>query len=541
MYMSLCNRFVLAFLAILSLAFLAGCGSSTHSATAPPSGAFSNADFNGTYTFSIAGEDSDSNGNGSPFLMAGSFTACGCTGGTISGGTVDLSDDTGIATALAVNNSSGYSITQDGRGKATLSIATANGNTSVVLDFVLTSSSHGMISRFDTGGTGSGTIDLQSSGATLSTTTPYAFSVSGFNQADNSLGMVGEFGVGGSGTFTAGVTDVNDNATPFTAQTLTGSITVGSGTTPGTATLSSPAGTFVFDVYTIDGTHLKLFESDGNAFLVGDVYSQSGASVPSGALVFEMAGFDGTGAPFGSAGIVTSDGSSILSNGAEDVNDDGNVDNTANTSNPAVAFSFTGTFANTPTGTGRFLVTLTNFVGGSAFAAYPSSGGILMLEVDTGVDALVTSGVAMSQTSATGLAASQGYGMNMTGFDLDNETEIDEIAEFTSSSSGITGLIDANDFGVANPSTSNFDGSYTAGSGGTGAATFTSGPLGGLFYYGVSSSTLFALGIDSTDVVVGSIEGQTTPSASSAVELPQRQLAIVKALKAAKKKHIKIN
>jgi hypothetical protein len=540
MYMSLCNRFV-SVLALLSLAFLAGCGSSTHSPVPPPSGAFSDADFGGTYTFSISGEDIDAASEASPFLMAGSFTACGCSGGTISGGTVDLMDLSGIGTALSVNNSSGYSISQDGRGTVTLSIATSSGNTSVVLDLVLTSSSHGLVSRFDTGGTGSGTIDLQTSGATLSTTSPYAFSLSGSDLAENSLATVGDFQVGSSGSFTTGILDGNENGTLTVAASLIGSITLGSGTTPGLATLSSAFGNLTFDVYTIDGTHLKLIENDDKALLVGDVFSGSSSTVSQGTLAFEASGLDSSGAPFAAAGLVNSDGSSVLSNGAEDINDDGNVDGTAGTTNPAVPESFTGTFANSPSGTGRVLVNLSGFLGGSAFAAYPSSGGILMMEIDTGVGAGTTVGVAMAQTSTAGLTASQGYGMNVTGFDLTGQTELDEIAEFTTTSSGISGLIDSNDFGVANPGTSNFDGSYTPGSGGVGEATFNSGPLGGFFYYGIDSADLFALGIDSTDVVLGSVQGQTTPTASAAVEVAQRHLSIVKALSAAKKKRVKTN
>ena len=77
--MSLRNRVVLPIVALLSLTFLVACGSGTHSPVPPPSGGFSNTDFNGTYTFSILGLDA----NGT-FAMAGSLTACGCTAGTIS-------------------------------------------------------------------------------------------------------------------------------------------------------------------------------------------------------------------------------------------------------------------------------------------------------------------------------------------------------------------------------------------------------------------------------------------------------------------------
>ena len=85
--MSLRNRLVLPVI-LSTLALLAGCGSSTKNPVPPPTGGFTNLNFNGTYTFSVFGTD------GFTYAAAGSFTACGCTGGTISGGTVDLTDAT---------------------------------------------------------------------------------------------------------------------------------------------------------------------------------------------------------------------------------------------------------------------------------------------------------------------------------------------------------------------------------------------------------------------------------------------------------------
>src|SRR5580700_1796110 len=155
--MSLRNRLVLS-VVLSTLALLVGCGSSTNNPVAPPSGAFSNTDFSGTYTFSVSG--SDVNGT---FQMAGSLTACGCTAGTISGGTVDFDDVTLVAPASTIGSNSTYAITPDGRGEAKLFITNtaASLTTTIKVDFVLTSSSHGLIIRYDGGGTGSGTIDLQ--------------------------------------------------------------------------------------------------------------------------------------------------------------------------------------------------------------------------------------------------------------------------------------------------------------------------------------------------------------------------------------------
>ena len=209
---------------------------------------------------------------------------------------------------------------------------------------------------------------------------------------------------------------------------------------------------------------------------------------------------------------MVSDGSSIPS-GAEDLNDNGTIDfgNVPITPQP-----FTGEFA--ATGGGRLAVTLSTFAGGTNFAAYPSSGGLLMQEIDSGAGSGVTSGVALAQTNGASIAASQGYGMNLTGVDLVGGLELDQIAEFKTTSTNMTGLIDSNDGGGLN--TSNLNGNYTAGSDGLGAATFNSTTPAGIFFYSVDNSSALVLSTDSTAVELGVFEVQTTPT-QSALERPR--------------------
>jgi len=518
--MSLRNRLVLP-LALFSLAVLAGCGSGTHSPVPPPTGSFSNTNFNGTYTFSVFGSD----GNGT-FAMAGSLAACGCSAGTISGGSVDFVDLGVVAPASTITSGSTYNISADGRGTAKLLITntTASFSTQVDVDFVLTSSSHGLIIRFDGNGTGSGTIDLQPTAVTQSSigNTPYAFSLSGtdFTQNENPLTSAGAFTLDGSGTITAGVQDYNYSFAPYPQLTLTGTVFVGSGTAPGTATLTASSfGTLSFDVYAISSSHLKLIESDGQGVTVGDVYSQPTAAIPSGNLVFTMAGFDTSGeAPFVVGGLISSDGTTI-SSGSEDISELGQVDGG---SNPAVPISFGGTFAST--GGGRTLATLSGFAGGTLFAAYPSSGGILLVEIDSGLNPGTTSGVAMAQ-SATSIAA-QGYGLNLTGVDLSSEVELDEIAEFVATSSAMTGLIDVNDGG--DTETSNLSGTYTVASSGAGAASFNSG-LAGMFFYVADSSTALLISTDSDQTALGVFQTQSAPTALS--NMAQQHLAMLRSVR----------
>jgi len=325
--MSLRNRLVLPVI-LSSLAVLAGCGSGTNNPMAPPSGSFSNTNFNGVYTFSVLGADAGS-GNGSVLGMAGSLTACGCAGGNISAGTVDLVDNTGGTGPASIGNNSTYSISKDGRGFARLQITPTGGSAfEADVDFVLTSSSHGLITLYDAGGTGSGTIDSQSLVAqTTMANIPFVFTLSGARGA-SPLAMVGAFSLDGSGTISpAGITDINSNAAVSTEQALSGSVTVGSGTAPGSATLTTAAlGTLTFDVYTVDANHLKLIENDGVAILAGDVFTQASASIPQGNLVFTMSGLDLSGFLFATGGLMASDGTSMIPSGSEDVNDGGTLD-----------------------------------------------------------------------------------------------------------------------------------------------------------------------------------------------------------------------
>lgn len=529
--MSLRNRLVLP-LVLSSLAFLVACGGSgTNSPVPPPSGAFSNTNFNGTYAFSVSGADILSTNQGSPFMMAGTLQACGCNQGTIAGGTVDLVDFSGIAPGSSIGSNSVYSITKDGRGTARLFITTtSNVSLEIDVDFVLSSSSHGLIMRYDGLGTGSGTVDLQPAAVAQSSieTTPYAFMLSGFDGLGNPLSTAGAFTLDSNGNIittgaTAGVEDFTYKfpAAVYVQQVLSGSVLVGSGSTPGTATLTTtPFGTLTFDVYAVDATHLKLIESDGVYLLVGDVFSAPTASIPSSGLVFAMAGLDPGGNPFVAGGTVDSAG-----NGLEDINDDGAVDGGGSTVTP---YSFTASFAATPAGSGRFQAILTNFLGGTTFVAYPSSAGVLMLEIDSTASAGITSGIALGQSTGAALATAQGYAMDLSGSDLfNNGVEVDEIAQFTTANSSAKGLIDENDFSVGT-GTSNLIGTITPGSGGVGSISFTSAaPFAGLFYYAADSSNAVAISTDSGQVTVGTIQGQSTPT--SQADLVQRHLAMVRA------------
>jgi hypothetical protein len=542
-------RFVSLFLAIFALAFLVACGSSSNKATAPPTGGFSDSNFNGTYVFSFSGTDysAESAGDGpSFFATAGTLTANGSGGLT---GTIDLEDldlqaalgvSSPVYTVLAVTGS--YSITADGRGTGSINFTIpSSSQVTFGLDFVLTSNSHGLITRFDDNGTGSGTIDLQTSGVAQSALAgSYTFALSGADAVANPLGTVGSFTLNSSGAITSGLQDFNDdeNSTNLQALALTGTVNIGAA--PGTATLTTGVSGFpslAFDVWVIDSTHLKLIETDGVAALAGDAYVSTGQSFPSGSLVYTMAGWDSEKTLLASGGLLTSDGSTTISGGLEDNNDDGNV---------VQAPSINGTL--NVGSNGRTVVTLNGIYNGDivnstivagnyTFAAYPYSYGtggvgVVLLEIDNGG---ITAGSAYAQSS-TSIAASQGYGLNLTtGYPatLTGAGETDMIAEFTTTSTNMTGLYDINNAGALAPDltfgTSSNPGTYTAPSGGRGTAsiplqtnsTATLTPLGITYYTVDSSDVVFIESDTSGQVSTGIFQLQNASGTSSqAAALP---------------------
>ncbi len=254
--------------------------------------------------------------------------------------------------------------------------------------------------------------------------------------AADPFATVGNFTVGAGGAI-AGLEDFNDNGFAYTSQGLGGQVVSGPATTPGTTLITTQFGTQTYDVYAIDASHLKFIEMDATATLSGDAYSQTTTNVPTGALAFTVAGAFGASGPSAAGGFMVTDGAgNITSASTEDANIGGTVSQSP--------LSFTAQY--TAAGTGRF--TLGNFAGfsaGSLYAAYPSSGGLLLLEID---NSGVMSGVAYPPQTSTSFSGSAGYGLNFSGVNLTvgAGVEVDDIAEFTSATSGSTvnGMIDEN-------------------------------------------------------------------------------------------------
>ena len=479
-------------------------------------------------------------GNGVFIGIAGTFTA---SNGTISGGMIDLNDPLEGQLAAQPVTGGRYNIGVDGRPASSsglLTLQTAAGN--FVFDYVLTSSSHGFITLYDgTNGTGSGTLDLQNTTAqTDIDSQSYAFNFNGIGSFNSGTGAQTSFSVAGavtlnaSGGVASGIEDVNSNG--FSACGTTGcTITSGSvdlTTVPGTATFTSSAGTYNFDVYPVSASHLKLIQTDAIPVVAGDMFTQA-SSIPTGNNVFSITGFDGLmGGPFSAAGIFDTDGNgNISTDSIEDINDFGTSETVGTVAGNGI---ISGTYT-TPTG-GRSVLTFSGLVNGNnlvgcsscLFAAYPSTGGTQLIEIDGGG---ATDGVAYAQGASPGLGSTSGYAMNLAGF---NGVEEDDIAEFTNNGGTLTGLIDFND-----DASLTFDqkltGSYSADGTVTGRGSVTPGNnFFSLVTYGVDASTVVFVEIDGNQLGLGSMETQSSTARSNAAADHLVVMKIKGAVKSAK-------
>jgi len=285
---------------------------------------------------------------------------------------------------------------------------------------------------------------------------------------------------------------------------------------------SSIFGSLTFDVWVIDSTHLKLIETDAAAVLAGDAFTQQ-TTFPAATLAFTLAGSDSSGGALVAGGLAASDGSGNIPSGIEDLNDNGVASSQPN---------FTGTC--TTFLAGRCQLALTGFSNGAAnsyqFAAYPSSGGILLLEVDSFG---LMQGAAYTQ-AATSFSASDGYGLNLTG--SNSNGEVDDIAQFNASSPtstpNMTGILDENDLGGPLQPLS-LSGTYTPDSPATGRGSIAvpsiktfNGTLN-LEYYVVDASTAVFIDGDSGQAGVGTFLVQ---SASSSPGVAQPAISMVRPL-----------
>ncbi len=278
-----------------------------------------------------------------------------------------------------------YFLGADGRGTITIhtndtDIGYNNGNTGngvETFSLVYLSSSQALIAQADfgaalTGTSATGTMDLQTSAA--APTAGYAFVVSGSDFTTGSpvayggvLNIDSPNSISGTGSTTdqdlAGI--VIGGQKP--SGTLSNPDTFGAFTLNLTVPGFSTTNDFQFKGYIVDGTHIKLIESDNTSG--AGLGSTAGIAIGQGAATGSFTSFNGT-YVFGivgedlsvnlpstetSAGLFTAvdngDGTGDLTNGFTDTFLQAN--STEGTAGAQISGTFTGTFTDAPEGTAR--------------------------------------------------------------------------------------------------------------------------------------------------------------------------------------------
>jgi hypothetical protein len=487
MIMSLRGRIALFFILLCSVS-LTGCGLFSlgnlfggGGGGGTPAGTFSNSSLSGSYAFYFSGV----NQNGF-FAVAGSFQANGS--GMITGGTIDINSGTGIFTDQAVTGT--YSVSKDGQGTATLTAAAGTFD----IAFVLVSTQNALVIRFDTTSTASGAIALQSSSAfslnALAGT--FAFNLVGADARGNGAAETsgGLFTVDSSGNLTGGVQDTDDNGSVTPNVTLTAKPLAMTAPATGRGTLA--IGTRNFAYYVVNANQLMMVETDLAPALAGNAFRQSATPI-SGSFAFTVAGAN-TGGTFVAGGIINTDGAGhVMNTSAQDVNNDGVI-----TENAALS----GTYSVAGNGRGTLILN-----GGTInFAIYPSTGGVLLLEIDSSI---VASGAAFQQTGTFSNTSANGiYGMNFTGVVV-GSNEINSEAQFTADGAGnITGTVNFNNGGVLSSNLA-LTGKYSISASGRGTANFTSS-LGtqNVIFYVVNSTQVLFIDVDTGLAAMGQVVHQ---------------------------------
>jgi hypothetical protein len=494
------------------------------SGTASVTVVFSTRSFGGQYAFSYAGSDASG-----PLAAAGSFTANGATG--MLSGLEDYNSKSLHAPAQAVQIAGPFSVNPDGSATATVTPTGMNPpfTAAATWRFTLIASSqggvapHALMVRFDSAATGSGAIDQQNPTRLLLSAVSgnYAFGLSGVDANRKTLQIAGRFDADGFGTIPVNkaVEDINDGGTNTQSapdKTLHGTYAMDAmfpGTGRGTVQLINTStqlpGTFDFAFYIVDGAHLKVVETDTNAFLAGDFFSAPNPngsftnSIFNGTYAFTLGGTDVSNkVPFAEGGIIVANGSGSVTSGVLDVND-GGLSVNLNT-------ALSGSNYSVDSGLGRIALSLSNSNTTVNFAAYTtSSGSVLVVRLDP---AILAAGTGLLQTSTAAVQGS--FAADVSGALNSHNFPEEDLAGQVTASGGTrapAGNLNLNNAGtlvtaaaLTNTSTIN-----NAASNGRGTAAFaTSSTAFPLAYYIVDSNTVLVIGSDATRITAGALVRQ---------------------------------
>jgi hypothetical protein len=455
---------LLALLIAGSASTLIGCGGSS-SMPAPPSGGFSNASLKGQYGFSMSGIDL----SGAYLARAGSFASDG--NGKITAALEDLVDLGANPTTSVVAFTGGtYQVQANGRGVMILQNPNGGG---LQLNFVLDSTSQGVLVETDLNAAASGGFNLQTPAnfTAAAVSGSYVFDLAGVAFSSSNtvapITTIGQITADGNGNITGGTVDVKDGNTDTASGaialnpgTYQMDLTNGNGANFGRGIMSFNGHDFAF--YIVNSGRVYLIEEDTLGGSLGNALQQS-ATIPTtnagfmGSFVYLVGGASvlGSEGALAQAARFTADGQGGLSGISLDENNDGNINHISPGSNISNA---TYSIDTAHAGSGRGTFTFKDSSLGTSTNVFYMISSVQAVVQNTS-PGLITVGPMLAQTGSpftvANLAAN--YSLSWDGVQLGVTTSIpfqeDLVGQYVLSNAtgnNISGVVDYTELGLSN-------------------------------------------------------------------------------------------
>jgi hypothetical protein len=480
---------------------------SSNTAAATVTVAPSAATLNGSYAFVFNGRSS-----GLRLVEAGSFQADGK--GNVTGGTEDVNGSAGVFTSVAFSGT--YTVGQDGRGSLVITPSGSSGLSKSTFALVLISGERALLIANDTTTNGSGRLDLQDSSAftnsALSGT--YVFSLDGADGSGFAFSSIGFMTLNGLGSITTGSMDSNDNGGVNSGLSIGGTYKTASNGR-GTLNLNGNFGTYNFAFYVVSAQRLRLVSigSSGGPVWSGTADGQQAdidtSPVLDGTFVFEAGGTSG-GGQVADAGLFQMVSGGSVTNGEADENNRGTV---------TTDYAFTGSYTLKANGHGT-LQFVNNGLGTFNYSFYLVSNSQAVL-LRTDLEAVTSGTMTVQEQSTFSLADFNGpFGFNLDGDTVAtstvNSVPIDKLGQLSATGTGTaTGTENINSGGVLTSDVA-LAATNAVDTNGRGTLTVTGGgATREVIFYLSSPATMFLIGIDSDQVVLGAADQQFQPGGSA--------------------------
>jgi hypothetical protein len=500
--------------------FCAACGGGgggISGTPAPPAttGPYSAASLNGTYAFTMTGQDS-----GGFFARVGSFSANGA--GAITAGVEDVNSGTLNGTAILPFSGGSYSISSNGKGSLNLTNQTGT----LQFTIVMTSATSGLVTQVDGSASASGNFRIQTPAAfsTANISGGYVFDFSGQDPNGVPESILGQFTANGGGTAN-GVLDDNDGASASGVQPITGASfamdpTYGTTFGRGTATIAGIS----FAFYIESGSKIRFMENSFPSLVVGDATAQTGtipttAAGLTGSFVTVMGGASLSGSDV-RGGRFTLSGGAVSSIQMDDdsSSNSGSGNSNAFTIPDGTISAATYTVDSTVPGTGRGTLTFTDSkLGTFSFLFYLISPTQAVIQDNS--PGIVSDGSMLAQTAGpfTTAGAAGNWVFNFVGQSVNSTTggfgEEDYLGQYMqTSSASISGGVDFTELSAAAVATNlAITGSMTVQGDGNGRNGYSikvnSSPSSTLNFsaYFIDANTFFVVGTDTHRTITGTV------------------------------------